>query len=119
MTAIVDTQTNEFVPEGHVEDARFIKVTVPRNPDPVTEKYSGDLVNPITSKTPGEIDATKTALADAIDARAFDMQRAIKATVLVAEAGRLGKTLAQLTGAEIAAVRTKWLNAYKSLNGGS
>ena len=115
-TAIVDTSTGEFVPGGHALDAQYVLVTVDRNPDPITEKWDGAA---IVAKSQSEIDATKAAILDAHVAREFDMQRAIKATVLVAEAGRLGKTLPQLTPAEIAAVRTKWLNAYKALNGGS
>jgi len=61
ITAIVDTQTNEFVPLGHAEDARYVKKTVPRNPDPAVEKYSGDDVNPIAVKSASEIQASQDA----------------------------------------------------------
>lgn len=114
-TAIVNLSTSEFVPSGHAPDATFVVKDVPRNPDAATEKYSGNDADPIAAKTAQEIAAGQTALADEAAARMFDTARAFKATVLVAEANRLNKTLAQLTAAEIAAVRAKWIAAYKAL----
>lgn len=62
ITTIVDTQTNEFVPGGHAEDARYIKIEVARNPDESLEKYSGNPADPFLAKTALEI-------ADAADAK--------------------------------------------------
>ena len=74
ITAIVDTQTNEFVVYGHVEDARYVKKIVPRNPDPAVEKYSGDDANPIAAKSSAEIQAT----ADAVLNAQFDLSLSVK-----------------------------------------
>lgn len=55
MTAIVDTNTNEFMPLGHAVDARYVSVIVPRNPEPAIEKYSGNPASPFMAKTAQEI----------------------------------------------------------------
>lgn len=114
-TAIVDTQTNEFVPGGHVPDARYVVVELPRNPDHITEKYSGNQANPIVAKTPAEVDATKTALVDAAAGAAFDFNKLFRAKAVSDLAWRLGVAPAALTPAQIAAERTRILNIYKAL----
>lgn len=43
MTAIVDTQTNEFVADGHAPDARYQVKTVSRNPNPLVERWHATL----------------------------------------------------------------------------
>lgn len=115
ITAIVDTQTNEFVPAGHVEDARFIKVDVSRNPDPVNEKYSGDPQNPIAPKSGGEIAAGVAALQDADAAQQFDGNKVMRAKAISDLAWRLGKAPGSLTAPEIAAERLRIITIYKSL----
>lgn len=115
ITTIVDTQTGEFVPGGHAEDARFIKVEVSRNPDAATEKYSGDPLNPITAKTAPEIAATLAAQQDADAAQSYDGNKALRAKGISDLAWRLGKAPSALTAGEIAAERTRIMNIYKAL----
>ena len=55
MTAIVDA-AGEFCDDG-MKPGRTV-VSVPRNPDPLRERYSGDANNPIVAKTPNEIAAS-------------------------------------------------------------
>lgn len=116
ITAIIDTQTNEFIPSGHAEDARFVKLTVPRNPEPSVEKYSGDPLNPIAAKSAGEIAAGQTAVIDADAAQQFDGAKMLKAKGLSDLAWRLGKAPGALTPAEIAAERTRIIAIYKALS---
>ena len=112
MTAIVDTQTGEFLDSGRAEDARFVRVTVPRNPDPATEKYSGNPGDPIAAKSGVEIAAFASARADADAAMQFDGTKMLKAVVIAALWGRLGR---QPTPAEIATERTRILSVFKAL----
>ena len=111
-TAIVDTQTNEFMPFGHAEDARYVKVTVPRNPDHVREKWNGTA---IVAKSGAEIAATLDAIKDEEAATAYDPQKALKAVAISNLAARLGKNPGALTQAEIAAERTRVLAIMKAL----
>jgi len=61
-TAIVDTTTNEFEPNGHAQDARWVAVTLTRNPDPATERFNGNLGAPgILAKSAPELTATVAA----------------------------------------------------------
>lgn len=46
ITAVVDTQTRRFVPEGHAPDDRYVVVELPRNPDPAWEAYTGNPKDP-------------------------------------------------------------------------
>lgn len=59
ITAIVDTQTNEFIESGHAEDARFVKTVVSRNPVPAREKW--DPVLEFRPKTAPELAADVAA----------------------------------------------------------
>lgn len=115
ITVIVDTQTNEFQRFGHAIDARFVRVEVPRNPDPVMEKYSGNLLAPIVAKSPSEIAATVTARQDAEAAQQFDSSKIFRAKVISDLAWRLGKLPGALTSQEIALERIRILAIYKSL----
>ena len=64
ITAVVNTDTNEFLSQGHVPDSTHIVVTVPRNPSPRIEKYSGNPADPFTAKTQAEIDGWNAAKKD-------------------------------------------------------
>lgn len=65
ITARYDVATNAWMPDGPAPDGVTVKeVTVIRNPDERTEKYSGDPVNPIAARTSQEIAAYDAALAD-------------------------------------------------------
>lgn len=114
-TVIVDTQTNTFMPLGHAEDARYVKVTVPRNPDPVTEKYSGNPGDPIAAKTAQEIADYFAALSDADASATYETNKLIKAVAISYEAYRLGKNPAALTAGELNAAKTRIVNIYKAL----
>lgn len=48
ITAVVDPVTKQFCADG-MASGRIV-VTVPRNPDPRTEQYSGNPANPIQAK---------------------------------------------------------------------
>jgi hypothetical protein len=116
VTALVDTQTNEFLDSGRAEDARYVRKTVSRNPDPAREKW--DAVLEFRLKTAAELTADAAArLAQAqlgaqLDVDAFPV--ATKAIVLalidqlnVIRAG-LPTPLGAITPAQaIAAIRTK------------
>lgn len=115
MTSIVDTQTNEFCPQGHEIDARYICVSVPRNPDPAKEKYSGDPANPIVAKTPAEITAAHDAAVDAVVSSSFEAGKLLKAVVISTEAYRLGKAPGTLTTADLAAAKARIVAIYKGL----
>lgn len=112
MNAVVDTQTGEFVPFGHEPDARYIVVTVDRNPDPLLEKWNGSA---IVAKTAPEIAATLDAAKDAEVAAVYDPHKALKAVAISNLAARLGKNPGALTPAEIAAERTRVLAIMKAL----
>lgn len=73
LSALIDTQTNEFDDSGqHVEDGvRYVRVPVTRNPDPRVEKYSGNAGAPFQAKTAGEIAATTSAALDVVAASQF------------------------------------------------
>lgn len=112
ITTIVNIGSNEFIADGHEVDAQYIRVTVPRNPDPTREKYSGDPLNPIAAKSAGEITAAADAAKDVELTAVFDNVKALKAVAVAALWGRLGH---QPTAPEIAAERARILAIYKAL----
>lgn len=61
ITALVNTTTNEFIDDGRNvgESAEYVRVRVPRNPDPANERFSGDTLNPIRPVTTKERRAAK------------------------------------------------------------
>jgi hypothetical protein len=73
-TAIVDTNTNEFIEAGHIENARYVRRDLPRNPDPRVERWSGDPAQPFAPKTSQEMSDAATAQADAAAASGIDQQ---------------------------------------------
>jgi hypothetical protein len=110
-TAIVDTQTNEFETFGHAEDARWVKVTLPRNPDPAVERFNGNLANPaIVLKSAPELAATATA-ADAAQLNA-QFARGLQA---VAAALFKDRTGAFPTPAQKATLKADFWTAWKAL----
>jgi hypothetical protein len=112
ITAIVETTTNEFSVSGADLDATHIRVTVPRNPDPLREKWDG---TQIVAKTAPEVTATLDAAKDAEGAQAFDTAKALKAVAISNLARALGKNPGALTPAEISAERTRIIAIYKGL----
>src|SRR4051812_44994738 len=112
-TAIVDTLSgaNEFVDSGHAEDARFVKLTFSRNPDPLTEKWDGNLGTPgFLAKTPSEVAAAIAAQVNAIaDAR---FERALAAVAAALERNRTG---AFPTAGQAATIRGYFVTAWKAL----
>ncbi len=111
-TAIVDTQTSEFVSEGHEPDGRYVVVTLPRNPDPVREKWDGSA---IVAKAAQEVTATLAAAKDADAAQAFDLMKALRAVALSNLAARLNVNPSALTPQQINAERARILAIYKAL----
>lgn len=110
-TAIVDTQTSEFVPEGHDEDARFKKLTFSRNPDPSVEKWDGNVTAPgFVAKTAPEITAATTAAQNA----QADQQwgRGLQAVAAALERNRTGSFP---TPAQAATLKGFFITAWKSL----
>jgi hypothetical protein len=59
ITALVDTQTSEFLDTGGIEDARFVRKPLSRAPDPTREKW--DAVLEFRPKTPAELAADVAA----------------------------------------------------------
>lgn len=116
ITAIVDTQTGEFLERGHAPDARYVAVTLPRNPDPLRETYSGDKAAPFAPKSATDIAAAIDAIKDAEAGAAFDTNKTLKAVALSNLGRALGKSPAALTAAEIATERTRILAIYKGLS---
>lgn len=116
ITAVIDTQTNEFLPYGHDLDARYIAVAVARNPDHLREKYSGNPASPFAAKSAAEIAATLDAATDAEAGALFDPNRLLKAVAISNLARALGKSPGALTAGEIAAERTRILAIYKGLS---
>ena len=115
LTAVVDTATNEFQSLGHDLDGTHIRVDVPRNPDPLREKYSGDPLNPIAAKSGAEITATQDAAKSTEAGQAFDTLKVVQAVALSNLAARLGKAPGALTAADISAERTRIIAIYKAL----
>lgn len=113
ITAIVDTQTNEFVESGHATDARYQVKTLSRNPNAAVERWHPTLE--FVAKTAQEISDAAAAQADAAAAQQFDGALMLKAKAISDLAWRLGKAPGALTAAEIAAERTRILNIYKTL----
>src|SRR3990167_3624991 len=109
ITALVDTQRAEFVEAG--SGPRYMRVTVPRNPDPGAEKY-GTTADPFVSKTPAEKAAYKAALDDAVASSEIDTARALKAAMICGLWGRLNR---QPTAPEIAAERERFVAIFKTL----
>lgn len=95
MTAVVDTRTNTFSLDGCVP-AQFRRVVpVPRSPNPLKEKFSGDELNPFLQMTAQEIAASVAAIQDAEATDALDQFRVVKALALVV-ADLTGKTPTQM-----------------------
>jgi hypothetical protein len=112
MTAIVHVPTNEFIVDGSVtpDGVTYIVVTVPRNPDPAVERYSGNAVAPFTAKTQPEIDAYAAARLNEQAVKAADSQRIIAAVVwAVIDTYSAPATVAKFNNA-----RTKIIDAYKT-----
>jgi len=110
-TAIVDTQTNEFVPSGHDEDARYVRLTFGRNPDYLREKWNGSTSTPgFTPKTQAEIDATVAAQQDAIAGAQW--VRGLQAVAAALERNRTGSFP---TPAQANTLKGYFITAWKSL----
>lgn len=110
--ATVDKATGEFTAAAHPGDASFQLVKLPRNPDPARERYSGDPANPFTPKTAAETAAYFSALKDTAAGDAIDASVDLKAAMITALWGRLGR---QPTLQEIAAERARFVTIRKSL----
>ena len=102
MTAVVDL-SGEFCEDG-MKPGRTV-VTVPRNPDPSRERYSGNPANPFVEKTPHEQAQHKKKKKDEQGSALWDAQYAdvVAATLSVS----LGH---DPTPSELAAAKTYWLN---------
>jgi len=119
ITAIVEVATNEFVETGHIEDASFVKVTLPRNPIPRVERFNGNFGNPgFTSKSAPEtasfdagVVATRVTLAQQrIDSWPIEYRALVLALIdqLNTIRAALPSPLGPITPAQaLAAVRTK------------
>lgn len=81
ITALVDLVTGAFDDSGRDPDGvRYVRLAMPRNPDALREKYSGDPLNPFTAKTAQEIADTITARQTAA-AQVTSRQKDILATI--------------------------------------
>lgn len=108
-TAIVDPALGVFCEDG-MKDGRIV-VKVPRNPDPRTDRYSGDPLNPIRSATAQELADVDAAAADALINAQFN-SKAGRALLLTAMWFALGH---QPTAQEAATAKTRFAAIFKSL----
>lgn len=104
ITNAVDTKTGEFLDCG--DRPGSIRVELPRNPDPLREKYSGDPANPFVPKAPEDI---VTALEQK---QRETIPAPFKALVLYALETSLGKVP---TEAEIAVALDRYAVLLKGL----
>lgn len=113
LTAIVDTQTNEFIETGHEPDARYQVKPLSRNPNPKVERWHPTLE--FEAKTAIEILSALNIQINNIAGAVFDDNKLFRAKAINDLAWRLGKMPGALTLAEIAAERTRIINIYKVL----
>lgn len=113
ITCAIDPNTNEFLESGDTPTS--MRVALPRNPDPLREKYSGNPADPFTAKSGAETAATVAARTDAAAGAVIDTQKALMAVALSGLARALSKSPAALTPAEIAAERARIVAIYKAL----
>ena len=112
-TAVVDLATNTFCADGSFAALpNHLVVTVAATPLPRTQRYSGDPKNPVREATDVEIAAFDAAQKDAAAQVAIDASVDVKAAVITALWGRLGR---QPTGQEIATERARFIVVRKSL----
>ena len=81
ITALVERATTEFIQDGRVEDpALYDRLPMPRTPDPLRERYSGNLTDPFVAKSPSE---TQAAIAAQLATRAqvTSRQKDVLATI--------------------------------------
>ena len=112
ITADVDRGTGIFLGDGDRATGAVVRVVLPRNPDHVRERYSGDLVKPFRVATTAEIDAQVAARGEAGGDSAFDGNKPVVAALVVALWTALGH---QPTTAEIATAKTRFRAIYKTL----
>lgn len=73
VTALVEKATNEFIQDGRFEDpSLYDRLPMPRTPDPLRERYSGNLAAPFVAKSASE---TQAAITAAVVARAQTTSR--------------------------------------------
>lgn len=111
-TTKIDTNTGKFLDSEPPVGAAVVVITIPRNPDPTLERYTGNPANPFRPATAQEIADSETVKVDSTAVKVANSDLAIKATVITSLWGRLGK---QPTNAEIDAELSRWRDVYKTL----
>lgn len=54
ITCVVEIATGKFITDGRPLVPGLMRVAIPRNPDPINERYTGDPANPIRPTTEKE-----------------------------------------------------------------
>lgn len=103
ITAVVDPATGMFCSDG-LQNGRIV-VTVPWNPDPRKDRYSGNPADPFRAATAQEITDYDAARETETQNAAFDSIRVLKALALVV-ADLHAKTPAQMKALVIAKYKT-------------